>query len=619
MVHKLANQTVTSKANKKNPSRSPVRVRFARRMTVRIALGCLFASPLFCVDGAYGQLRTGRESQRQLPESMSASAGVPRPMIVDPAIDPLPRLQRGDDSKPSKVSSQPVASSTTGIVAVAPALFEETKAPKRVQPRSVATANQSGTTTNQSGVVKTGYSTTATSAESHSMPQQHLLAAEPRVVGSGYAMKRVTPVRATSPARATSTVRADSTVRTTATVQSPSQDTVEGIVGTDSGLSSSMEGVVEGTYLHDGVIVDDPTMDCESGNCGGMPVYGSEYPTLNIQIAFLPLFGMDRFTARVEAATFWGSEQNVPSLVRSDEIGIPGSVDYFGGTQDWNQSTQGMRGEFGWKFGAQTCNTLQLRFFDAGAQSLTFDSPTANVASIVRPYQTPSPLAQAAVSVKEPGISNGAVLAHGSSEVSGGDLLFRRIWFQNCDSTTEWLAGYQQARLTDSIDVHSTTFPIGTSNRLELRDQFFTRNAFHGATLGVARQWQSPRWSLHGMFKLGLGNMDRSVTISGFQQVNNAVPTTNGLLARGTNNGTYNSETFVVAPEANVTLGYRLTQNLEATVGYNYLGLPKVARAGEQIDTVANLDSTNPARPAFTLQESNFSLHSLNYGLQYRY
>lgn len=601
MVQKLANPTVTSKANGKKSSRSSGCARLARRTTVRVALGCLFASPWFCVDGAYGQLRTGRESQRQLPESMSTTAGVPRPMIVDPAIDPLPRLPRGDDSKPSKVVSQPVASSTTGIVAVAPALFEETKAPKRVQPRSVATTNQSGASTNQSSVVKTGYSTTATSAESHSMPQHHLHAAEPRVVGSGYAIKRVTPVRVTSAS------------------QSLSQDAVEGSIATDSALPSSMDGAIDGTYVHDGVLVDDPTIDCENGNCGGVPSYGSEYPTLNIQIAFLPLFGMDRFTARVEAATFWGSEQNVPSLVRSDEIGIPGSVDYFGGTRDWNQSVQGIRGEFGWKFGAQTCNTLQLRFFDAGAQSLTFDSPTANVPSIVRPYQTPSPLAQAAVSVKEPGISNGAVLAHGSSEVSGGDLLFRKIWLQNCDVTTEWIAGYQQARLTDSIDVHSTTFPIGTSNRLELRDQFFTRNAFHGATLGVARQWQSPRWSLHGMFKLGLGNMERNVTISGFQQVNNAVPTTNGLLARSTNNGTYNSETFVVSPEANVTLGYRLTQNLEATVGYNYLGLPKVARAGEQIDTVANLDSTNPARPAFALQESNYSLHSLNYGLQYRY
>jgi hypothetical protein len=81
----------------------------------------------------------------------------------------------------------------------------------------------------------------------------------------------------------------------------------------------------------------------------------------------------------------------------------------------------------------------------------------------------------------------------------------------------------------------------------------------------------------------------------------------------------YSTNTYVFSPEVNVTLGYRLTRNIEATLGYNYLGLPKVARAGQQIDTVSDLDSANPTRPRFILQESNFSLHSLNYGLQYRY
>lgn len=121
------------------------------------------------------------------------------------------------------------------------------------------------------------------------------------------------------------------------------------------------------------------------------------------------------------------------------------------------------------------------------------------------------------------------------------------------------------------------------------------------------------------MFKLGLGDMQRDVTIAGFQKVGSAAASNNGLLARSPANGVYSSNTFVFSPEVNVTLGYRLTQNLEATLGYTYLGLPKVARAGEQIDTVADLDSANAARPRFTLQESNFSLHSLNYGLQYRY
>ena len=121
------------------------------------------------------------------------------------------------------------------------------------------------------------------------------------------------------------------------------------------------------------------------------------------------------------------------------------------------------------------------------------------------------------------------------------------------------------------------------------------------------------------MFKLGMGNMQRDVTITGFQRVNNATPTAEGLLARSSNNGFYSSNTFVFSPEVNITLGYRLTNNLEATVGYNYLGLPKVARGGEQIDTAANLNSNTPSRPAFSLHESNFHLHSLNYGLQYRY
>ena len=121
------------------------------------------------------------------------------------------------------------------------------------------------------------------------------------------------------------------------------------------------------------------------------------------------------------------------------------------------------------------------------------------------------------------------------------------------------------------------------------------------------------------MFKLGMGDLQRDVTISGFQKVGSAPATTNGLLARSPANGFYSTNTFVFSPEVNVTLGYRLTQNLEATVGYTYLGLPKVARAGQQIDIVSDLESANPTRPRFTLQESNFSLHSLNYGLQYRY
>ena len=130
------------------------------------------------------------------------------------------------------------------------------------------------------------------------------------------------------------------------------------------------------------------------------------------------------------------------------------------------------------------------------------------------------------------------------------------------------------------------------------------------------------------MFKLGLGNMNRYVGIDGDQRITVGSPpvtsvSDQGLLARATNNGMYQFDTFVVSPEANVTLGYRLTRRLEATVGYNYLLLPKVARADDQIDpnSASNLSDplTGAARPLFQFTETNLGLHSLNYGLQYRY
>jgi len=424
----------------------------------------------------------------------------------------------------------------------------------------------------------------------------------------GNVIKRVTPARVVS--EESNAAQPPATSRVIDPIE-PQADT----------YSSSIDPPHTDDYS-EGYIVDDPMGYPNTHSTCGDPACsecGPGYPTLNIRIGFPPLLRCDRLTARIEAATFWPSAQAIPSLVRSAEP--PDGTDLFGGTVGMDQSVQGMRGEFGWKFGIGACNSLQFRFFDAGAQSLTFDSLVNTATPIVRPYidgsgTTPQ---QGSVSVREPGFSTGDLLAHAYSDVQGGDVLLKGLWLKNCDSTTEWLVGYQNARLTDSIDVHSTTIPVGSTNLLELRDQFRTVNQFNGATLGLSRILYSPRWSLGSMFKLGMGDLQRDVTISGFQKVGTAQPTTNGLLARSPANGVYSTNTFAFSPEVNVTLGYRLTRNIEATLGYNYLGLPKVARAGQQIDTVSDLDSANPTRPRFILQESNFSLHSLNYGLQYRY
>jgi hypothetical protein len=147
--------------------------------------------------------------------------------------------------------------------------------------------------------------------------------------------------------------------------------------------------------------------------------------------------------------------------------------------------------------------------------------------------------------------------------------------------------------------------------------------------LGLSGALQDRRWNLSGMVKLGLGNMETFVGIDGSQRTNVIGPpntvaeSNNGLLARATNRGSYTNDTFVISPEVNVSLGYRITRRLDATLGYTYLGLPKVARVADQLDPDLSSNPSDPlvgpARPSFELRESNFSLHSLSYGLQYRF
>ena len=595
----------------KNTSKKQLQKSLRRGIQVLLAVACVST---ICLDSqAQAQLRTGRDAPRDY-YPQNSSAQVPRPssnplrspseskirktkssaprnleaISDDPPAEDLPQLSDPDlaDSLPVVLATKKSSNSPV-VTEVAPANFESPRQSTR-QSSPESQRQTAKATSNQAVSLASGQAATR---------QQPAYA--------GNVIKRVTPSRVVSD---------HSTV-----IQSdlPPSTVIDPI---ESGEIIESQG----DMYSDSYVVDDPTIHSgHNTSCGDPACTQCEpgYPTLNIRIGFPPLLRCDQLSARVEAATFWPSSQTLPALVRTAEIGTPGSTDLFGGTQNLDQSVQGIRGEFGYRFGFSHCNTLQFRFFDAGAQSLTFDSPRSSATSIVRPYQDGSqnPIVQDALSIKEPGISNGSVLAHAYSDVQGGDILFKRLWLKNCDASTEWLVGYQNTRLTDSIDVHSTTIPIGSTNLLELRDQFRAVNQFNGATFGLSRIAYSPRWSLGSMFKLGMGDLQRDVTISGFQKVGNAPATTNGLLARSPANGFYSTNTFVFSPEVNVTLGYRLTQNLEATVGYTYLGLPKVARAGEQIDTVSDLDSASPTRPRFTLQESNFSLHSLNYGLQYRY
>ena len=353
---------------------------------------------------------------------------------------------------------------------------------------------------------------------------------------------------------------------------------------------------------------------------------------------------LSRMQFRIEAATFWPEGQNLPQLVTTRRpendpatdglIGQADTVNLFGGSEVLGGAVQGVRGELGSYLDESRTNGFLLRFFDAGNKSLTFNSTPTSEPVVTRPFFSTADNAQSTVAINFPNSTSGSLNANISSEVYGGDILFRRLILKDCAGRIEFLAGYQTARLADSLLISSTSTalantpaPVGTIS--QITDRFSTVNRFNGIALGFSGILRERQWSLSGMVKLGLGNMENSVAIDGSSMI--TVPgnpgstsaTADGLLARNTNQGNYAFNTFVVTPETNLTFGYRLTRRLEATVGYSYLGLPKVARVADQLDPQLASNLSNPptgARtPSFSLRESNYSLHSLDYGLQWRY
>ena len=110
--------------------------------------------------------------------------------------------------------------------------------------------------------------------------------------------------------------------------------------------------------------------------------------------------------------------------------------------------------------------------------------------------------------------------------------------------------------------------------------------------------WQTSRgqFSLDLLMRMAIGSthqsvlIDGSTTISG-SSVSTAITSqdaTGGLLAQRTNIGEYTRNRFAVVPELGVTLGYAMTPQWRATLGYTFLYWSSVVRPGDQIDRNVN-------------------------------
>ncbi|MCC6510781.1 MAG: BBP7 family outer membrane beta-barrel protein [Pirellulaceae bacterium] len=351
---------------------------------------------------------------------------------------------------------------------------------------------------------------------------------------------------------------------------------------------------------------------------------------------------LSRLSVRAEVPLFWRRGIGLPPLVTTatagtaanvaGRLGDPNTRILVGNQLATDDLQAGVRINVGTWFDPSCYRGVIFRYTNAGDQSWEsgFDSNTNPI--LARPITNiTSGVATADTQlVAFPGESSGNIRVGTASSVDGFDIVMRRLAYRDRFTRVDWLMGYQHNRIAESLNINSSTTVTGnvpplTGTSIAVSDQFRTTNNFNGAVLGLMSSRQFAYWKFEAMGRMGLGSLERVFAASGSTTTTSStgVVTTEdqGLLVRNTNNQTRRDETFVIAPEFGFNAGYCLTQNIDFTIGYNYLFIGKVAQPGRQIDSTVNLSDpfAGFSRPSFVLNTQNYWLHSLNLGMQWRY
>ena len=353
-------------------------------------------------------------------------------------------------------------------------------------------------------------------------------------------------------------------------------------------------------------------------------------------------FRSDRWFATAELMLMWRKGDRLPPLVTTgptNDIATAGALDdpdteiLFGEQRTLNDLRAGGRFMIGAWLDDRQCQALVGRYWSAGRESTHFATNQDETPVITRPFLnvTPPSSFEDTLVIAFPGATeNGRISVNGSSDVMGADLSIHQFLYGKFGGTIDLVYGYQFMQLDEDLSISSTSVnlqtgptPVGTI--IDLNDSFEAINEFHGAQVGFASRYREGCWSFNSLIKFGFGSLNRTAKRNGTTKVtvgSDTTTTNEGLLVNSNNSGRYSDRTFGWVPELDVSLGYRITSNLDATFGYNLIAMTDAVRVSGTIDPElavnASLASPNdPARPSPDMRYGTFYLQGIHFGLQY--
>lgn len=196
------------------------------------------------------------------------------------------------------------------------------------------------------------------------------------------------------------------------------------------------------------------------------------------------------------------------------------------------------------------------------------------------------------------------------------------------------LGGFRFLELNERLTLTGYSPDPLTGGSITLGDAYQSRNNFLGGQIGFRTSANWERFSVDVVGKVAFGNVQQSYWASGFTNVTNGAfgRTTGtypaGILVQPSNTGKFDRGAFACVPEAQVRVGYRFTENIRGTVGYNLIYVSDVARASGQVNRVINPTQhpvfggggfVPPGLPFPNVQATDFWAQGLTFGLDFSF
>jgi Putative beta barrel porin-7 (BBP7) len=349
----------------------------------------------------------------------------------------------------------------------------------------------------------------------------------------------------------------------------------------------------------------------------------------------------NRFYLSGEYLLWWIKDSRMPPLVTTGPVGgtgalgAPGTTVLFGGHVN-NEERSGGRFTAGYWFNNDHTLALETTFFFLANRTVNFAANSSTVPVLARPFFNLNTGTEFAEITAAPGIATGTIGVRTFSHLWGADINLRGNIFDTCRWRFDLLGGFRYLNLREGINIQENilaapTAPLFPGSTIVVTDDFNTRNQFYGGQLGFRLGWTRNRWSVDWLTKVALGDTHQVLNIQGSQLITSPAGVTTfangGLLALGSNIGSFSRDRFAVVPETDLILGFQVRPHIKLLIGYSFLLWSDVVRPGNQIDRVIDVSKipnsglmvapTGQNRPAPLFRGTDFWAQGISFGMEF--